>query len=351
MAFISEEALSTALKRGELLSSYILFGDDAYLKSTYLNKISKSIAQPEDVFNYTKFMGGCNLQEVYDAVMQLPVMNDRKCVILNDFDFEHCSKNDLDRLVELIGEIPPESTLIMYFDGVEIDRKKSTKFKKLVSAVEKSGGVAVSLDHRSRGQLIKMLCDGAQKRGCKMESRVAGYLVDMSGEDINLLANELTKLCAFVKDGVITREDVDNVCTKTVEADIYRLSRAILSCSSTEALTLLDELLFMRIDPWAVFYTVSGVFVDMYRLYTAKTQNKTEADVIRDLKYPKNKEFLIKNAGFNLKKMDFTKLKLCLDTLTNGDKMMKTYGSEPRRVLEELIVKLIYIIAKGEAID
>lgn len=350
MAVIFEEALKKSLKVDGILPVYILFGEDAYLKTTYLKKIGKSIADEDDVFNFSKFIGGCDLQEVYDSVMQLPVMSERKCVVLNDYDFEHCSKSDFERLTTIIGEVPSECTLILYFDSVETDHKKGTKFKKIISACEKNHGLAVCLNHRNKAELVKMLCDGAAKRGLKMDFSTGNYLVETAGEDINALSSELTKLCAFVDEGDITKAHIDNVCTKTVEANVFKLSDSILALNSTDALKMLDELLYLRTEPMSVFYTVSGVFTDMYRVYCAKEAGISLNSAAETFGY-KNKAFLLEKASRNLKKMDFGKLNLCLKTLVNTDKKLKTFGCDVRQVLEEMIVKLIYIIANGESLD
>lgn len=351
MAVIYEEALKKNLSSGELYPVYILFGEDAYLKKFYLDKISGSIADSDDVFNYCKFTGQCDLQSVYDAVMQLPFMSDRKCVILNDYDFSACSEKDLARLLEILKEVPSEVTLIMYFDAVETDPKSSNKFKKLIAAAEKSGGAAVCLNHRTRAQLIKMLCDGAAKRKCRLDSVVAGYLVETAGEDINLLKNELEKLCAYSKGEPLTKADVDLVCTKTVEANIYRLSDYILACNSTEALKVLDELFFMRVEPMAMLYTISGVFIDTYRAHCARQQSKEKKDVVSAFSYAKNREFLVENGFKALRKLDGKRLNLCLKALTAADKSLKSFGNDARVILEELIVKLIYIIGTGDSLD
>lgn len=350
MAFITEEKLKQDLKSGRLCPVYILFGDDAYLKTLYLKKISGAVAEEDDVFNFVKYTGQCDLQEVYDSVMQLPVMSDRKCVIINDYDYEHCAKKDFERLEELIAEVPEETVLILYFDGIETDRKKGAKFKKLVADAEKHGGAAVALDHRSAAQLSKMLSDGAAKRGVKMELAVARYLVETAGDDIFLLTNELEKLCAFVKDGIITKADVDNVCTHTVEADIFKLTGCILAKKSTEALIMLDELLFMRVEYMSVFYTVASTFVDMYRVYAARAQNLPISEVESFFKYG-NKAFLVRNAAANLRNLDSRKLTLCLDILTKTDDELKSFGAAPRTVLEKMIVRLIYVISTGESLD
>ena len=350
MAVLFEEALKKNLKSGAYLPVYILFGEDSYLKTTYLNKISRGIADEDDVFNFARFLNGCDLQEVYNAVMQMPVMADRKCVVLNDFDYLHCDPSELDRLVELINEVPQETTLILYFDGIETDSKKGVKFKKLISACEKNGGMAVALNHRSRAELVKMLCDGAAKRGCKMDTSVGNYLVETAGEDINLLRLELIKLCAFVKEGVITKAHIDEACTITVEANIFKLSDFILAQNTAEALKMLDKLFFMRCEPMSVFYTIAGVYTDIYRVYCAKNAGLPLSEVTKAFSY-KGKEFLVEKAGRNLNKFDSNKLTLSLDTLVKTDGLLKSFASNPRQIIEEMIVKLIYIIAKGESLD
>ncbi|MGI6279121.1 MAG: DNA polymerase III subunit delta [Acutalibacteraceae bacterium] len=350
MPVVYESSLKRDLSSKKLLPVYILFGDDAFLKQMYLDKISRSVTDPDDVFNYCKFTGQCDLQDVYDAAVQLPLMSERKCVILNDYDFDAASRQDFDRLITLISEIPDTTVMIFYFDSVETDIKNGARFKRLVTATEKRGGAAVLLNHRSRGELVKMLSDGAAKRGCRMDSATAGYLIDTAGDDINILKNELEKLCAFVGSGQISKATVDEISVKTIEANIYRLSDLILSCNSTSALGMLDELFYMRLEPMVIFYTISSVFVDMYRLYAANQQGLKAADVAKTFGYG-NKAFLLEKAANNLKKFDFKRLNLCLSALTDADRELKSFGREGRTVLEQLIVGLIYIIAKGETID
>ena len=350
MAVVFEAGLKQSLKADGTLPVYILFGEDAFLKQKYLNKISLSVAEAEDVFNYCKFTEGCDLQEVYDAVMQMPLMNDKKCVILNDFDYLHCSPSDLERLTELIKETPKETVFILYFDGIETDHKKGAKFKKLILACEKAGGLAVLLNHPTRAELVKMLSEGARKRGCKMDSQVSGYLVDTCGEDINLLRNELEKLCAFTREGQVTKDHIEQVCTKTLEANVFGLSDLILNCKSTEALKLLGNMFFVRMEPMAIFYTVSGVYNDMFRVFSAKAQGVAVSEVAKTFGYG-NRAFLLEKASRNLSKFDFKKLSLSLDTLVETDKKLKSFGLNPKTVLEEMVVKLIYIIAKGESLD
>jgi len=350
MAIIYEDALKAQLKAKKILPVYIITGDDGYLKQLYVNKIINTVTDKDDVFNFQRFGAECNLQDVYDSLSQLPMMADRKCALLCDYDIEHCSKENLDRLLKLAEETSDTSVLIIWFDSLETDVKKSTKFKKLMQSAEKGGGAAVLLNHRRTPELVKMLTDGAAKRNCKMETAAAKYLVETAGDDIAILRNELDKLCAYLPNGIITKETVEAVSIKTPEASVYNLSKFIFAKNSGQALALLDELFFMRFEPMMILYTVSSVYVDMYRVYTLKKSGMTNAEISAAFGY-KGREFLLDRAAQNLVKMDFGRLSLSFSALIKADKALKSNGADPRLVLEQLIIRLIYIVAKGETVD
>ena len=43
--------------------------------------------------------------------------------------------------------------------------------------------------------------------------------------------------------------------------------------------------------------------------------------------------------------------RLCFEAIIKGDTALKSSGNDPRVVLEQLIVRLIFIISAGESID
>lgn len=350
MAAVFEETLKKNMSKGELLPVYILFGSDGYLKKSYSDKIGAKIAEPDDIFNYCKFTGESDLQEVYDAVQQIPFMGDKKFVELCDFDFEHCAKSELERMLELLSDVPESTVFVLRFDNIEFEIKKNTKFQKLVAAAEKSGGMAVNLDHRKTPELVKMLTDGASKRGCRMDSSAARYLVETAGDDINLLRNELLKLCAYVNEGAITTETVDKVCVKTIEASVYNLSRFIIDGNTSKALSCLDELFFMRVEPMVILYSISSVYIDMLRVFAARQQGEPISGLATIFGY-KGREFLLEKAAGYLRKFDLKKINLSLSALMDADRSLKSFGSDSRIILEQLIIRLIYIAVKGESVD
>ncbi len=350
MAILYEEKLKEEIKAKTVSGKYILFGNDSYLKDLYLNKLISSVCEKDDVFNFCKFTNDCDLQEVYDAFMQLPMMSDKKCVLLSDFDYTHAGKSDLDKLNEILSTENEDTVFIMVFNAFEVDFKKDNKFKKLVSSAEKANGKAFLLNHRTANDLCKMLVAGAGKRKVKLEMNAARYLVETAGEDILILQNELNKLCFFLNNsGEITKDVIDKVCIKSVEASVYNITKDIFSLNADGALKTVDDLLFMRLDPIVILYTIAGTFTDMYRVYCGKGCGKNLNEIAEIFGY-KNRAFVLEKAAGNLNRMDEKRFSLCFKALISADKGLKS-GANPRVAIEQLIVRLIYIIARGEAID
>lgn len=349
MSVIFETALKNEIKNTQR-NVYIFVGNDGYLKKTYVKKISDAYTDEEDIFNFQKFTGECDLQDVYDSVLQFPVMSDKKVVILADYDFEKCSKTDYDKLCTIISETPDSCVFILYFDVLDVVTKKNNKFSKFVTLAEKNNGIAVELNHRTVPELVKMLTAGAQKRGCIFDGAAARYLVETAGDDINTLKNELEKLCFYIKKGEITKDTVDTVCIKTVEANVYNLSKHIVECNMNSALKLLDELFYLKVEPIVIISTISNFYVDMYRAFVGKERGMSVSEITEQFGYF-GREFVVRNAINDSKKFSYKKFDLSFDALRAADKSLKSFSGDSRTALEQLAVRLGYIALKGEGLD
>ena len=86
---ITENELKKQLKAGEFLRVYFLYGEESYLTAHYAAQIAAKAVGDSALaeFNLQKFDGqSCTAEEIEDAAEALPVMADRKCVVVRDFD-------------------------------------------------------------------------------------------------------------------------------------------------------------------------------------------------------------------------------------------------------------------------
>lgn len=350
MAICNEFAIKNDIKDNKFAPCYIIFGNDGFLKKQNAENIIKAIVSPDDVFNFQKFSGECNLQEVYDAKEQLPMMADKKCVVLKDYEYEDCDKDDFERLIALCGEASEDTVFILWFERIEFGEKHSDKCRKIIAAAEKCGGKAVLINHKQTGELVKMIVTAVNKRGSSISNEVARYLIDYVSDDIEIIRNEIEKLCAFVNGGTIDKEIVNKICIKNIEQSIYKLSEEIMKSNVGAALKILDDLFFMRVKPLAILGTISSAYLDLFRVMAAKSASIPINKVAEDFDYGK-RSFLLERIANNLGDISYTQLKLSLEEISRADKALKSFSSADRMVLEQMIVRLSYIISKGESID
>ncbi|MBQ9976965.1 MAG: DNA polymerase III subunit delta [Clostridia bacterium] len=347
---LSEKSLKQSLDNGAILPVYVIVGNDSFLKTQAKDRIIKAAIGEDDGFNLVTFENDCNLEILYNELSSCSFTSDKKCVVLSDYDVDKCSKNEFDSLLELAGTKYETSVFILYFDAIVYDPKKSGKIKELMKAAEGVGGSSVIIDHRTKEELARQLVASAKKRNCLLSTTNAGYLIDVSSTDINTLLNEIEKLCLYIKQGEITKEIIDSVAVKSVEASIFDLSKKIIAGDTAGALKLLDDLYYMRVSPDLIIHQIGQAFVDLYRASAAKKQGVAPESAAGDFNM-KNTAFRLKNASYQLGKYDDNKINLSFDALINAEREKKSYSTDARVIIERLIVRLIYIMKTGEALD
>lgn len=347
---LNEKTLKSSLQSGALVPVYLIAGDDAYLKRQALSRIIAATVEPDDDMNLIRFDAQARMQDLYDELNGFPLMADKKCVVLTDFDIEDATNTTFENLCELAQESYDTSVFVILFSAYEIDYKKSERFKMLVSSVEKAGGAYVKLDHKTESELARWLSSAAKKNGCELSFQNASYIIEVCSADVNTLTNELQKLCFFVKSGEITKQIIDLVCVKSIEASVYDLSKKIINGDSAGAMTLVDELLFMNVKPITVLFNISAAFVDMYRAFAAKKSGIRPVTLAEKFGYGK-RTFVLERAETNLRRYDAKKLELSFDAIIKAEKEIKSISSGERAIIEKLIVRLIYIMKTGEALD
>lgn len=345
MAFLDEQGLKTKIKQEEYDNVYFIYGEESYLKTYYVQQLKKKIVDP----TFADF--NCHVYENKNSTMSdilrdaetLPMMSRYTFVLVYDFPFD--KKDDIEELKKYLKDVPDTSVLVFVFENIDPDPKKNSKWKSIINAVSKSGSV-VCLEKRSEGELVKMLVSGAKKRKAVLQPDVARYLISVSGSDIETLLHETEKLSMYVNGGEITKDLVDKMATKCLQARVYDLSKWILKGDCTGASEVLGTLFELGEDPIGVLAVIANCYVDMYRVKCAKIAGETHENVGKHYNY-KGREFLLRNALRDSAKLSVSDLRKSLDVLTRTDNQLKSTAVDKRILLEECVVKLSLIAGAG----
>lgn len=342
MATLTEQEFKKQLSSGNLPQVCLIFGDEDYLKKHYASQLEKkSVDESMASFNLHRINGESFVfDELYQAVQSMPFMSDYSCVTVKDLNVEKLPKDEFELLLDLLGDPNECCVLLFRMDGIELDDKKD-RTKSFIEAVDRVG-VVLRLDKMKGAQLLKLIEGGAAKRGCVMSRDVSSYLANRVGEDLNMLLNELEKLCFYKGEGEITRRDVDAICTRSLDASIFDLSKALVSGTAQQAFNILNDLLAQKEKPVVILGTLINVYVDMYRARVALSSGEA-ADAAADVFNYRRSAFRLKNAARNSADMSLEQIRNCLDILADADTRIKSTALDERRILEELMLRLMLI--------
>jgi DNA polymerase-3 subunit delta len=341
MAKLNESLLKEQIKNQNYSNAYLFYGEESYLKEFYIKQLKNKIVDPTfESFNFHKFDGkDTDLDDIIKDAQMLPMMSEYNFVLVRDYPIDK-SKSDLKLIKEFLEDVPESTIFIFYYDSIEPDVKASA-FKNLISYFDNAGCV-VNMEKRSESDVAKLLVSGAKKRGSMLDINNAKYLISISGNDMKNLLNELDKLSYFAKGQEITKEIIDNMATKCLQARVYDLSKAVVSCNSDAAYGVLDTLFSMKEDPILITSVVSGVYVDMYRVKCAKSSGNSYDDVAKHFNY-RGREFALRNASRDCASLSEKQLRNSLDVIMDTDLKLKSTATDKKLLIEEMIVKLIMI--------
>lgn len=341
MGFLEEAALKKQIKAKDFARAYCFYGSENYLKQQYVKLMAAGIVpKGGEFFNLHRFEGKeTDVDEIAQAAEALPVCSEKTCVIVRDWNAESASASESKKLKEFLGDLPESCVVIFWMDTLEVLPKKSSKWKTFINQFSKSGEV-LELDRRTDTALVKLVCDGAAKRGCIIEKPTANYFLSVVGTDLQTVYQELDKLCFYVKSGEITRRAVDDAAVKDINANVFELARALLRREHERAYHILDELFAQKEEPVSILYALSSAYIDMYRVKVASISGDGYSRLTAAFSY-RGKEFRLKNAARDGSRLTLEQLRKSLDILFKADTMLKSSVADKRIVLEETLVKLM----------
>ena len=346
MALIYEADLKRQIKDKNMSNCYLFYGNEAYLKQFYAEKICKTFVTPgSETFSLRKYDGKENtLDDVLEGASSMPFMSEYCVVIARDFSLDALNSDDKDKLISFLENLPDTSITIFWMDSIEV-LPKNSKWKWVVDKFDECATI-VDFQQPTGKNLLKLLCAYASKQGCMMNENTASYLVENVGDGLNTLFNEIQKAANFAGQGnEITRECIDSVAVRSLEAKIFDLSKLVLSHNPQGALELLHLLMLQKAEPIDVFGVILMSFVDIYRVKVSTSGGEGILYPAKIFDY-RNKDFRLKNADRFAKNISMEQLRECFDCFTESDKALKSTAQNGELILEKLIVKISLIIAR-----
>lgn len=318
-----------AIAKRALDPLYLILGDDEAEMSRLANDIGGVVEDELRAFNMERIYAGekgATAAAIVEAARQLPMMGDRRVVIVlraerllkpkrrgkgaevADEGGDAESPSDLDALTEYVQKPGSSTTLVLVATDVDRSRKAGKMILKHATVVEcwglKPGKDARGGDLRQAARVAEQMVKKAvAEAGQIIELPAARLVADRAGFDIVRLRGDIERLMLYTTGKPqITMADVQEVVSAESSHDDWAVTNAIQSGNTREALRQLA----MALDAGAVSYQVLGQL----------------AWFVRD------------------KMADSRRIPGAVEALFRTDLDLKSSGGDPRVLLERLVVEL-----------
>ena len=245
------KSLNEDIKTGQFKQAYLLYGEEAYLKKQYKDKLTKAMLPEGDTVNYAYYEGkGTNPAELIDLAETMPFFADRRLIVVENSGF---FKNATPELADYIKNMP--ETACFLFVESEVDKRG-----KMYKSVKDKGRV-VEMGRQDEKTLLYWLAGMVKKEGKQIKESTARYLVAKTGTDMENLEKEMEKLFSYTLGQTeITVQDVDEICTTQITNKIFDMVEAVATKQQKRALHYYYDLLALKEPPMRILYLLSRQF-------------------------------------------------------------------------------------------
>ena len=151
------------LKAGTPKPVYLFYGEEAFLRDYYLDKL-KALILPDGLedFNLHTAQGKeCSVDWIEQAVDCLPMMSERTLVVVTDFDLFKLGDSAKTRLIDILSGLPDYCCLVFVYDLLAY---KAPAKDKLAVLLKKEGAV-VNFQRQEQKTLAAWICRQFEKAG------------------------------------------------------------------------------------------------------------------------------------------------------------------------------------------
>lgn len=233
------EQFFKSVKAGDIRPAYLFYGPEVYVLAAALNELRKKLL-PEglEALNQNLFEGAADVQSVIDAAETLPLMGEKRLVVLRDWTAltARGEPGDAERFIRWLDNPPDTCCLVFVLDDAPDSRRKLTQ-------ALKARAEWVEFALLSDSELYKWCARHVKSSGSDIGPDAFGQLVFMAGRSLTALTQELDKLCAFAGERAIAREDVEAVVTLSAECTVFQMIDCLMRGQNGRAQLLLKAML------------------------------------------------------------------------------------------------------------
>jgi DNA polymerase-3 subunit delta len=323
------------LDHGEISPVYLFVGEETFLMDEAWKKLlSKALPKGGRYFNGERLQAReIEVPDVIERLATTPMFGGRRLIRVDSV--ETWGKEAREAMEAFVPLIPPAACLVMTAAG----RKN---IEGLAKAVEARGKI---VQFKSGGkEAPRWLIERAGQLGKILPLRAAFLLVEMAGTDLHTLASELDKICTFIGEREqIEADDILEAASSQRNFSTFELLDHLRARQAGKAVRSLRSLILAGELPLKILATLAWQIRMVWQVKDGLRQGMSEAELAKRLgAHP----FVVKKARAQSSRISDADLYRTLEAICQTDIAIKSTGTPPEVLLEELLLDLCLDSAK-----
>jgi DNA polymerase-3 subunit delta len=295
--------------RREIKSSpstgYLLFGEEDYLKNLAVTYARETLIGDPSFACFNEIVLDAldfHPEKLRSALMSLPMMADRKVILLRGLDLGAMKASELDALCEVLGELEEYdyNTVLLPVASGSLDegylpKRPSAVLTKLCAVLR-----PVRYERCTPQKLVGWCIRHFEHNGASATPDVCQGLIDACGRNMMTLASEIDKVSYYVLAHgrtAVTAEDIRLVACQSIEYDAFAFAGAMMDRDTSRALDILAEFKFRRTDPLFILSDVIRTGCEMLSVLLLTREGKTPSEIASTLKLHEYKVSLYRKSA------------------------------------------------------
>jgi DNA polymerase III delta subunit len=278
---------------------FVLHGFYEFLGEAVIRELSTRVLKERTDFNYRRFYFDSDDDSRWEEIISETrsanfFLAGKKLVVVTLRQEKHCKLDKADKaLIDAYIATPnPNTALVIYvsLDLTKDDYKqfRKTKFASFVKNFESSRTLTIDLDKASEGEIKQLIKSHMKARGLSISAQALEKLIEIKGDDIHSIIQQLPKLelAAHAGSQTLDTVDIEELITGISPHSIWDLTEAIETEDPAAYLNTLKYLAINGIKPLFIIGTLISYY---HKIYTAKfllKHNFPVADIGRVLQQP-----------------------------------------------------------------
>ena len=276
---------------------YLLYGQNKSIIKEEINKIIEKI-NSKDIIKYS--LDNTLIKDIIEDANTISMFSNKKIIIVNDSSFFGANKKIEDQeLLEKYLNNYNNNTYIIFVANIEkIDTRK-----KITKLIEKNGSI---IECQNNESYAKDFINNYLKKN-KYKIQDTNYFLNIVGNNLENIKNELEKLIMYkINDKIINNDDIDKICIKNIEEEIFELTDAIIANNKQKSINLLNEFLNKNYEEIAIIALLASQFRFLYQVKRLENKNKNYTEIAKILEVNPYRVKFTQKKLYNYREKDIT---------------------------------------------